>query len=130
MSYEPELTRRCDRTFMVGRAEELEALRVSVGAEFAGSDSAFSGGAAGIFEIVVSYRGDEARVALVQDCGSTAGIERIREAKARRLEGELSEVRAAYRAELERAGPVEVDLNEVARRLGRVRDSSAQAPRT
>jgi hypothetical protein len=115
---------------MLGRAEELEALRVSVGAEFAGSDSAFSGGAAGSFEIVVSYRGDEARVTLVQDCGSTAGIERIREAKARRLEGELSEVRAAYRAEQERAGPVEVDLNEVARRLGRVRDSSAQAPRT
>jgi hypothetical protein len=114
---------------MLSRADDLEAVRVSVRARFAGSDSEFSGGAAGIFEILVSCRGDEAQVTLVQDCGSTGGIERIREAKARRLEGELSELRAAYRAEQEQAGSVEVDLNDVACRLGRVPDGSGRTPR-
>lgn len=127
MPYEPQLTRRCDRTFMLGRAEELDALGVSVSARFAGSDSEFSGGAAGVFDILVSYRGDEAKVTLAQDCGSTGGIELIRDAKARRLEGELSELRAGYRAEQEQVGPVEIDLNELACRLGRVPDSSARA---
>ena len=120
MSYEPELTRRCDRTFSLGRAEELAALGVSVGARFAGSDSGFSGGAAGVFDIVVSYRDNEAKVTLAQDCGSASGIELVRDAKARRLEEELGELRAGYRAEQKQAGRVEVDLNELACRLGRV----------
>lgn len=111
---------------MLSRAEELDALGVSVGARFAGSDSEFSGGAAGVFDILVTYRGNEAKVTLAQDCGSTGGIELIRDAKARRLEGELSELRAGYRAEQEQAGSVEVDLNELACRLGRVPGSSVR----
>jgi hypothetical protein len=127
MSYEPELTRRCDRTFILGRAEELDALGVSVSARFAGSDSEFSGGAAGVFDVLVSYRGNEAKVTFAQDCGSTSGIELIRDAKARRLEAELSELRAGYRAEQEQTGLVEIDLNELARRLGRVPGGQVRA---
>jgi hypothetical protein len=126
MSSGPELTRRCDRTFVLERAEELDGIGVSVRARFAGSDSEFSGGAAGVFEIVVSLRGSEAVVTLAQDCGSTGDIELVRDAKARRLEGELSELRAGYRAKQERAGPVEVDLNELACRLGRAPGSSVR----
>lgn len=124
MPYQPELTARCGRSFTLSRAEELDALRVSVGARFAGSDSEFSGGATGVFEIVVSYRSDEAKVTLAQDCSSMDSIELIRETKAGRLEGELSEMRAAYRAEQEQTGSVEVDLDELACRLGRVPSSS------
>ena len=120
MSYEPELTRRCDETFILGRAEELDALGVSVGARFAGSDSEFSGGAVGVFDILVRYRGNEAKVTFAQDCGSTRGIGLIRDGRARRLEEELGELRAGYRAEQKQAGRVEVDLNELACRLGRV----------
>jgi len=128
MSYQPELTRRCERTFTLSRAEELDTLQVSVGARFAGSDGEFSGGAAGVFDILVSYRGEEARVTLAEDCASTGGIELIRDAKAKRLAGELNEMRAGYRAQHEEEGSVEVDLNEVACRLGRVPGGAGPTP--
>lgn len=127
MPYCPELTRSCDRTLTIGRAEELDLLRVSVDAHFIGPDSEFSGGAAAVFEVLVSYQEDVAQVTLAEDCGITSDIEQIRGAKARRLEGELGEIRADYRRLHKAAGSVELDLDEVACRLGRVPDQIGDA---
>lgn len=127
MACGPELTRSCDRTFTIRRAEELDALQVSVDAHFIGPDSEFSGGAAAVFEILVSYEQEVAQVTLAGDCGITSEIEQIRDAKAERLRAELDEIRADYRRRRDAAGSVDVDLDEVACRLGRVLDRIGDA---